>query len=175
MPQVLHLENNRAGIQNQTIRLQNPCSQPALHDVCCLVSAWLLTRVDGQLQHVPLWAPSSLSLEKASSSSLSQGVFTEDTCSHCCPATSLPCSTCCWKAAWALQGLFRSLGRGKEERGGRGREKQRGQYTQLAGRNMARALRCRPRSEVECLGSAARRPGYLSPCARLITLVRKAT
>ena len=117
MPQVLQLVNNRAGIRNQAIQLQNPCSQPSLRDVCFFVSAWPLTRVDGQLQHVPLWAPSSLSLEKASSSSPSQGVFTEDTCSHCCPATNLPCSTCCWKTAWALQGLFRSLGRGKEERG----------------------------------------------------------
>lgn len=52
-----------------------------------------------------------------------RGVYT---CPHCCPATSLPCSTCCWKAAWALQGLFQSLGRGREERG-RGRRQGEGE------------------------------------------------
>lgn len=44
-------------------------------------------------------------------------------------------------------------------------EKQRGQYTQVAGRNRGMGPQRRTCSEVECLGSAARRPGYVSLCA----------
>ena len=71
--------------------------------------------------------------------------------------------------------VFREGQRRKRKGQKAGGRRKRGQYTQVAGRNMVRALGCRTCSEVECLGSAARRPGYLAPCALLITLVRKAT